>query len=149
MTKIIINIEPRLKRILNHVFNCYAKTIYAFLFTQMVKLLDEQRSLRRILNDVETTHPLSSPSEASTIPDLSAVGSGEWAESVCEEGVADQDGGDDKTEMMDALRSLRLEVQQQREAARREMNCAVKEVSTNKLHDKHSPLSVVHWPNAS
>ncbi|XP_071791490.1 uncharacterized protein [Asterias amurensis] len=100
---------------------------------EMVKLLDEQRSLRRILNDVETTHPLSSPSEASTIPDLSAVGSGEWAEPVCEEGVADQDGGDDKTEMMDALRSLRLEVQQQREAARREMNCAVKEAKDKEI----------------
>ncbi|XP_022111456.1 uncharacterized protein LOC110990663 isoform X3 [Acanthaster planci] len=97
---------------------------------EMVNLLEEQRSLRRMLLDLETTHSHATLSEASTIPDLSVVqGSPEWAESYQGEVEGEEDtSASDRQEMMEALMEVRLELQHQREMARREMNSAVKEM---------------------
>ncbi|XP_022111447.1 uncharacterized protein LOC110990663 isoform X2 [Acanthaster planci] len=102
---------------------------------EMVNLLEEQRSLRRMLLDLETTHSHATLSEASTIPDLSVVqGSPEWAESYQGEVEGEEDtSASDRQEMMEALMEVRLELQHQREMARREMNSAVKEAKDKEI----------------
>ncbi|XP_038071648.1 uncharacterized protein LOC119740419 isoform X2 [Patiria miniata] len=102
---------------------------------EMVNLLEEQRSLRRMLQDLETTHSHTSLSEASTVPDLSAVGS--LGSSYQEEEEEEEEdvviSTSEKREMMQALMDVRLELQHQRETARREMNNAVKEAKDKEI----------------